>query len=260
MKYRHRCGPTKLARKRLREWYNKPLGKMLQTHEREQLDEILSDMFGYYLVQVGYPHDENLFGSSRISTRFVIDTDNGEKDSLSLRAAPDHLPIATNCLDVLLLPHTLEFEDDPHQVLREADRVLMPEGHLIILGFNPWGLWGLWRLILSRLGQPPWCGRFYRASRLKDWLSLLGFETVEVHKFFHRPPCRSESLLRKLNFMEKLGRIFWPWFSGVYILVAKKHVITLTPTRSKLLRPGELLPSRAAEPTARVPINNEKHS
>ena len=251
MKYQHRCGPSKLTRKRLREWYSHHLGKTLQRIEREQLDEILPDMFGYYLVQVGHPYKENLFGSSRISRQFLIDLDEAEKEPLNLRATASELPLATDCLDVLLLPHTLEFEDDPHQVLREADRVLIPEGHIIIIGFNPWSLWGLWRLILSRLGQPPWCGRFYRASRLKDWLSLLGFETIEVRKFFHRPPVRSEGLLSKLGFMEKLGRIFWPWFSGVYILVAKKQVTTLIPTRSRLLRPG-LLATGAIKQTTRV--------
>ena len=252
MKYRHRCGPAKLTRKRLREWYGNHLGKTLQTLEREQLDEILPDMFGYYLVQVGYPYRENLSASSRISRQFLIDLDEAEKEPINLRATASELPIATDCLDVLLLPHTLEFEDDPHQVLREADRVLIPEGHIIIIGFNPWSLWGLWRNILSRLGEPPWCGRFYRASRLKDWLSLLGFETTEVRKIFHRPPVQSESLLNKLGFMEKLGRIFWPWFSGVYILVAKKQVTTLIPTRSNLLRPDQLIPRRAPEPTTRI--------
>ncbi|MDH5190682.1 MAG: class I SAM-dependent methyltransferase [Gammaproteobacteria bacterium] len=260
MKFRHRCGPNKLTRKRLREWYSNRLGKTLQAVEREQLDEILSDMFGYFLVQVGYPHNDNLFASSRVATRFIIDIDDGEKDALSMRATAEELPIATDSIDVLLLPHTMEFVDDPHQVLREADRVLIPEGHIVILGFNPWGLWGLWRQILCRLGHPPWCGRFYRVTRLKDWLSLLGFETTEVRKFFHRPPVKSDGLLRKLGFMEKLGRIFWPWFSGVYILVAKKRVTTLIPTRSKLLRPDQLLPRRrAVEPSTRI-LRNDKHS
>ena len=258
MKFRHRCGPVKIARRRLRQWYDKHLGKTLQNAEKEHLDEILPDMFGYYLIQMGYPYSASLLESSRISHRIVIDIDQIEDKTVSLCATASQLPVATDSIDVLLLPHTLELEEDPHQVLREADRILIPEGHIIIVGFNPFGFWGVWRKILSRLGEPPWCGRFYSVSRLKDWLSLLGFETIEVRKFFHRPPCRNEILLRRLGFIEKMGRVLWPWFSGVYILVAKKQVFTLTPIKNRKLNGAKLFPKRIVEPSSRVMRNDSK--
>jgi len=221
-------------RKNLRAWYNRPVGQMLLAEERELLDEILPTLFGYHIVQVGCLLGDDLMASSRIPHHVVRDPD-GDGETLRPEAYvyPDATPIASGAIDVVLLPHTLEFERDPHQILREADRMLIPEGHVVILGFNPWSLWGLWRLLRGRRGKvAPWCGDFLSIPRLHDWLALLGFDIVMVRRHFFRPPMQRRVVMRRMNFMETIGGRCWPGLCGAYVLVAKKRVVTLTPTKA----------------------------
>lgn len=151
----------------------------------------------------------------------------------------------------MILPHVLEYEATPHQVLREVQRVLVPYGTLAILGFNPWSFWGLWRFILRRQGSMPWCGRFYSLTRIQDWLALLGFKTVELRYFLFRPPFQQPRLMRRLRFLEEVGQRWYPYFAGSYLVVAKKHVMRLNPI-DPLWREEESLDMPAmAEPTTR---------
>jgi SAM-dependent methyltransferase len=145
----------------------------------------------------------------------------------------ERLAVATDSLDVVLLSHVLEFSEQPHEVLREVDRILIPEGHVIVVGFNPWSLWGLWRLVLGWRKKAPWCGKFINAVRLRDWLQLLGFDVVQTKGYFYRPPIGRRRVLDKLTFLERLGTRCWPFFSGGYYILAKKRVSTLTPIRPR---------------------------
>ncbi len=256
MKPAHRGGPTTQARRSQRAWHSLPLGRRLLAGECAQLERVLPDLFGYHLLQLGHPAGADLTGASRIMHRMVMEGEwsgvgrrHYQAGQAGLIGAAQALPIAADSVDVVILPHSLEFEDGPHQVLREAERVLIPEGHLIVLGFNPWSLWGLWRIALRRSGRPPWCGRFLGTTRLKDWLALLGFDTLEVRYYFFRPPLQSETVMQKLDFLERLGERYWPRFAGAYLLLAKKRVATLTPIKprwsaQRLVRAGVAEPSR----------------
>ena len=127
------------AAQRLEAWYAGRLGALLWEQERAQLAALIPNLFGYHVVQLGSlgaDRDQDLLGLCRIPHRIVLDP--VRRTGIGLVAAPDALPIASDSVDVVLLPHTLEFVDDPHQVLREVDRVLVAEGHTVILGFNPW--------------------------------------------------------------------------------------------------------------------------
>lgn len=221
-------------RRGLRSWYGRPLGQALLKQERQQLDTILPTLFGYHIIQMGYLSGHDLMASSRIRNQLLLDADSeGETPSPAAYAYPDAMPIESGSVDVVLLPHTLEFERQPHQILREADRVLIPEGHVVVLGFNPWSLWGIWRLCRCFKGKAPWCGDFLSLTRIKDWMALLGFDVVLVRRHFFRPPIQRRGILKKLAFMEKLGAKLWPRLSGAYILVARKRVSTLTPIRPR---------------------------
>ena len=73
------------------------------------------------------------------------------------------LPFEAQSVDLIVMPHTLEFTSDPHRLLREAERVLMPEGQLIILGFNSLSLWGARQSLGKMTGRP-----FVPAARRPD--------------------------------------------------------------------------------------------
>jgi len=247
----YRCVDPQQARQQLRVWYERSLGQALLSTEREQLDEVLPNLFGYHLLQVGTPVREDLVSESRVSHCMVL-----EDLPAAVPASGRHclygeaaaLPFASDSLDVLLLPHTLEFEANPHQVLREADRTLVPEGHVVILCFNPWSLWGLWRLLTGWRDHAPWCGRFYTPSRIKDWLALLGFDTILVRGYFFRPPIEHPGIMQRLHLLERAGQRWWSFFGGGFMLVARKRVTTLTPIRPRWRSERtRLLPGRISQ-------------
>jgi SAM-dependent methyltransferase len=209
----------------LDEWFQTPLGCYLAEREQAHFDREVADIFGFNAVQIGLPQFDFLH-----TNRMPLRVCTGLKAPAQLRADPIHLPIASQSIDLLAMPHVLEFSDHPHKILREAERVLMPEGHLIVTGFNPRSLWGFRRAVDSA-SDYPWCGDFIALARLKDWLALLGFEIVSGRMCCYAPPANSERWLRPFQFMELAGDRWWAMGGGVYFLHAIKrvhgmHVIT----------------------------------
>jgi len=138
----------------------------------------------------------------------------------------EELPFATHSIDLVVMPHILEFTEDPHQVLREVERVLVPEGHVVITGFNPVSLWGI-RQYLTRLGASPYLpreGRFLTLPRIKDWLKLLSFDVERGRFGCYVPSVRQERWLARWQFMEKAGDRWWPFLGAIYMLTAVKRV------------------------------------
>ncbi len=230
----------------LARWYAMPLGQALQAAEKACLDQVLSQLFGYHLLQVGRPCETDLLAASRVSHRLVMDLApaGGTGKPAGLVGLPHALPFASASLDVVVLPHVLEFSPWPHEVLREVERVLIPEGSVVLLGFNPWSSWMTKRLLLGWRRRVPWCGRFRSPARIRDWLSLLGFDSEPGISCFHRPPVTHAGILSRLGWMDGLGRRLLRPFGASYLLVARKRVTTLTPVRPrwqprrKLVVPG----------------------
>jgi SAM-dependent methyltransferase len=203
-----------------RDWWRTPLGMHLLAQEQDLLDPVVQDVFGYHAVQVGMP-DVDLLRESRIQRRGIVATGTGAMGAVDVLARPDQLPFADRSVDLLLLPHILEFAGNPHAVLREANRLLMPEGRLIVLGFNPYSLWGA-RHFAG--GGYPWAGRFIPVPRLHDWLQLLDLETRGGRYTAYVPPLRNPAARARWAFMEKAGDRWWPMAGGVYMLQAVKRV------------------------------------
>ncbi len=235
----------------LRQWLTTETGHQLLKYERKRLARTLPDLFGYHIVQIGEVPDAELINSSRIQHKLTTASVVESSMSPDLLCDSHALPVATESIDVLLMPHVLEFSGNPHQILREAERVLIGEGHVVILGFNPWSLWGVWRLLLAWRDQFPWCGRYIRLSRLKDWLDLLDFEIISSEHFFFRPPLQNRSIMQKLEFLEYLGRYCWPYLGGIYMVVARKRVASLTPIKLRWQSRRHMLAAGIIEPSAR---------
>ena len=226
-------------------WFASSLGKHLVRHEHRMLNQVLSDLFGYFVLQVGSPCVENLLESSRIKSRIRLDYAGPAVCPLTqLRAEPVALPVQTDSVDVVVLPHVLEFSENPHQVLREVERVLIPEGQLVIMGFNPFSLWSLWRW----RQQPPWNGHWLSSARVRDWLSLLGFEIIRSQSLFFRAPLNQHALMRRFRFMESVGRRFWPGGGAVWMIQARKKTETLTPIRPRWQARRKIVATGLAEP------------
>ncbi len=208
------------------DWLNTTLGQYLLAREQAMYDETVGDIFGFNALQLGLLPLDTL-KNSRIPHLMRVGNRDGDANCES-----DYLPFAESCIDLVCLPHVLEFSRNPHQTLREAERVLVPEGHLIITGFNPISAWGV-KQTLSKNTTYPWCGHFFTLSRIKDWLALLGLEFVSGQMDGYEPPINDEKWLKHFAFMDKTGNKWWPMMGGLYFIVAKKRVVNMT-----LLKPS----------------------
>ena len=187
--------------------------------ELQQFDNAVEDVFGFRAAQVGLPEFDFL-RQNRITYRFSLALETGA----ALAADPLQLPLAAQSLDLIVLPHALESHLDAHQVLREAERVLRPEGQVVISGFNTASLWGLRRMVARRDAASPWDARFIGLLRLKDWLQLLGFELNGGRFGCYAPPFAQKRWLERFAFMERAGARWWPILGGVYVVRAVKRV------------------------------------
>ncbi|MBL78895.1 MAG: SAM-dependent methyltransferase [Nitrosomonadaceae bacterium] len=200
------------------QWFESYLGQYLLEIEQIHFDQVVMNIFGYNAIQIGFPQYDFL-RTNRMPFKFCADTERGA----TLLASPDFLPIESNSIDLVVLPHVLEFRSNPHQVLREVQRILLAEGQVIICGFNPMSLWGVRKWFDSSKHNFPWNGNFITLPRLKDWLTLLDFEMTSGRVVCYSPPINQEKWLKRFNFMEHMGNRWWPISGGVYFLQAIKR-------------------------------------
>ena len=236
----------------LTDWLTTPAGAYVLDWEQTHLDTAVVDLFGFHALQLGLPELDAL-RANRMPHRWVAtdrvrgaaapvapdapdaaSVSTPARTAIALHCDFDALPFDSASLDLVVLPHALEFARDPHLALREVERVLVPEGRVVIVGFNPSSLWGIrqrvghWRRRLwSRSGRGlflPSAGEFMRYRRLRDWLRLLSFE-VEAGRFgCYRPPLAASRWLTRFEWMERAGERWWPVFGAVYFVVAVKRV------------------------------------
>ena len=199
-------------------WFESDVGRYVLAREQAWFDVVSADLFGFKAMQLGTCNVDYL-RANRMPYRFFAGFGQG-----ALVCAPERLPIASQSLDLVALPHLLEFSLHPHQLLREVERVLRPEGRLLIAGFNPFSLWGLRRVFSSRDASSPWHGRFIHLARLKDWLALLGFEIAGGRMACYAPPINHAAWIARFSFLEAAGDRWWALGGGVYLIHAVKRV------------------------------------
>ena len=221
--------PAHARRAAWREWLASPPGRYALAWQQEQLDAAVADVFGFHALQCGLPELDAL-RDNRMPHRIRAcePCDLLPPNTASLLV--DHfeeLPIASQSLDLVVLPHVLEFAIDPHQVLREVDRVLRPEGRVIVTGFNPVSLWGARQWATRAVSRQPFLpreGHFIGLPRLRDWFKLLSFELDRGRYGCYRPPCRTQKWLDRTQFMESAGDRWWPICGALYVVAAVKRV------------------------------------
>ena len=216
------------GRSSLSAWLSTAQGSYVLDWERAQFDSAVEDVFGFRAVQVGLP-EVDFLRSNRIPFRFSLAIEPGA----SLAADPLQLPLASQSVDLVVLPHVLESHDHPHEVLRETERVLMPEGQVVISGFNTGSLWRLRQVFSGRHRSAPWDLKFIGLLRLRDWLRVLGFELNGGKFGCYAPPFGEKLWLERFAFMEQAGSRWWPIAGGIYVVRAVKRthgMRVITPT------------------------------
>lgn len=236
----------------LGDWHRRMPGSLVLDAENDRLAGLIANVFGYHLLLVGSGDYLSTLESARVQHRTwlaaPLPSEAGSAHprpcSSAVCGLASAMPVASDSVDVVVLPHVIEFEDTPHEALRETERVLVPEGHVIVAGYNSLGWMGAWNLLPHRARRAPWNGRFHTLSRVRDWLRNLGFDMVASEGCFFRPPLRSGRSLRRLQIFETAGPKFWPYLCGTWFLVARKRTATLTPGRP--VRRRRRKPIRAA--------------
>lgn len=207
-------------------WSETPQGRYVLQWAQKRSEQAVTDVFGFHALQLGLCETDFL-KTNRIPLHLAL----GSSTSAGVVCELSDLPIASQSVDLIMLPFMLETATEPHQILREIERVLRPEGLLVIIAFNPWSLWGIRRIcrhllahLFVRPRQFPWDGHFYSVARLRDWLQLLGFEVERGAFGCYTLPCESRRNLDRLSFLEAAGDRWWSFAGGTYLLRAIKRV------------------------------------
>jgi len=208
-------------------WLEQPPGIYIHAWEQKLLDKLTADIFGFNALQIGLPQI-NCLAASRMPNKWIANDIllPHSPNQIALIHDFEDLPYETQSLDLVVLPHVLEFAAEPHQILREVERVLIPEGRLIVCGFNQTSLWGA-RQTLGRISGHhffPRNGEFISLLRLKDWLKLLNMEVDRGHFGCYVPPINSPKWLQRFHFLETAGQRWWPVLGAAYIVQAVKRV------------------------------------
>ena len=227
-------------------WLHSSLGEAILDSEQRRLRAPLGAERGTRVAQLGCVA-RNLLIASSMPHHLQIKTDAGVQPEFDLYSAAAALPLEPSCLDTLLLHHTLETVNDPHGVLREAERVLTGEGALLILGFNPHSYWALWRMV--GFACPPRAVPLLNLHRLCDWLKLLDLTVENVETFFPLPPFNNRQLLNSLQPLQTLERLPLRPLHALYLVHARKHRAPLTPTRLRWQSRSPVLVGGLVEPS-----------
>lgn len=231
-------------------WNELPVGDELKSQVEASLEDSCRSFFGYHLIKVGCLSREIELPGCTINHRIdVVNKQCAQKQStnkISQVIADSHeLPFTEGSIDAAILAHEMDFSRDPHQILREIDRVLIPNGHVVIVGFNPFSLAGIFRFLPFTSNKIVREARFFSRFRIKDWLHLLGFEVIDQQQLAF------SSLLFKKKYrvfsgIEKLCRKYLPIFASVYVVVAKKRVVPMSLIKPKWKPAPKFAPVRAS--------------
>lgn len=211
------------------------------------MQRALADRYGMYVVQLGMPYPQDLLADTRFRLHIGITAEQRDTQPrlLQIRADTAAIPLANDSADTLVLPHTLDMHLDPHRVLREAERVLVPEGYILILGFQPYALWRLARALGA-----DWPVQPIGLHRLKDWLSLLNLDVAGQQTLWLRMAWRG--LGQRYSAWERFAQRWLHGLGSVYLLTAQKRVPAMTPLRVQWHKPRRRLTATGLEPAQRT--------
>lgn len=217
----------------LTDWFKSDLGHAVFEAEKRELEQFLPDYFGYHSVQIG--GDARLLQSEKspIHHRIWVVPEKIIHPVLStVNSDCESLPFRDDSIDLVIIPHVLEFTRDPQSLLIEIERILIPEGRVVIFGFNPSSMWGIKRLF-DKQKQVPWSGSFKGITHLRYWLHQSNLHEETMQTFFFLLPTQNNKRRHQFKFLEALGRMCFPWLGGLYILTAHKQISTMTPLKIK---------------------------
>lgn len=219
---------------KFKSWLTQPLGKYLLNFEKNVLESTLKYLKINDSIIIGQPNFLDCLSQLQIKNKIYLSQFPEKNNNLpTICSREDKLPIATEIIELVYLPHTLELVNNPHEVLRETYRILKPEGYLIITSFNSFSLWGILRMLLKFTKKSPWNGTFSNTIKITDWLSLLGYNVTATKYFLNNLPFNNDKYLSKTKFLDIISSKLNLPFCSSFAVIAKKRTSTLTPITPK---------------------------
>lgn len=216
-----------MQRKVIHEWFASTKGRILQRQETAFLKRSITVSCKQIIVQIGALGWENDFIDCSLYEQFYVMDDKQESwhESKLVRGTTIALPFKSESVDMVILPHLLEFSRHKHQVLREVERILKPEGKLTILSFNPWNIYINLQYMKRREKHAPWFPELVSRTRIEDWLRLLNFD-VAVAAGFNFDTTRINSAHAESRKQDLRVAAY-----GIKAIKRCYHLIPLTPIR-----------------------------
>lgn len=237
--------PDRLAR--FADWLDHPPGRELAALEAEAFAALVPGRYYPVAVQFGARGADTLAALSSRRKCYLATPADARDGAVACDFRS--LPFAPRSIDVAVLPHTLDFVDDPHALLRELTQSMVPDGHVLVSGFQPFSIWGARKYLRIPGDSVPWSGRFLTTARIQDWLSLMGFRVRGGRMMMYRPPLKRSGVYQKLAFLERAGDRWWPMLGAVYVIHAQLQTLRMIPVAPALKR--RAFPPRLAQGATR---------
>jgi SAM-dependent methyltransferase len=247
------------SQRKLDRWYKGPLGQRFLNLQRTMIGRYADRIFGDYLLQIGSCSDVVLHDDLLIRQKFMLCAQAEPCSRSAARVDPLRLPFENASMDAVLVHHTTEYVNNPHLLFKELSRVLSYHGYFILVGFNPWSLWGVYSHFVGLFSkESPWRSHGIAPSRAEDWLRLLDFNIIAVDEGPYIPLKRTNRYLPRLKTMERWAKKLRLPGGTFYVIIAQKEVAPLTPER-KRWRPKPLVGLGSPEPGyyGQVPDRNK---
>jgi SAM-dependent methyltransferase len=238
---RHDLSPLSERSLTLRSFFKGPLGQRLLVKEQGMLDEYLEMVFGFHLLQMSAVTDHNMTLRSKAKHKIDVSFTPVKLSGSGLCVDAFNLPFATDSVDGVVLHHILEFSISPHDILKEVRRIVRPGGDIIVIGFNPFSLFGLASLTGRFVEHDFWNNHALSVRKLVDWLTLLDISVSEVKYGYFKPPFTRDILPLMFARLESfLGSKRVTFGAGIYILIAKNEYVPVTPIKPnwRAVKPG----------------------
>ena len=234
----------------LTNWYRQPLGQYIYLQECKELAQHLPQLSGTFSLQLGLEQQTDWLHTNNFRHQLTLAPTVGLTPPPLICSLYTQLPVADESIDLMFLPHTLEATMAAQTVLAEAWRAVAAEGHLLILGFNPWSCWNFLHTLSGETILFPPLKRIYGLQKIRRWLLELGAK-ITVEKFFcSQLPSISTDAADKKNLAEKVMRHL-PATNNLYLIMAQKQIIPFTPVEVNWRWENTLSDTKGmAEPTA----------
>ena len=209
-------------------WYQTPRGKLLKEHEADYLQKSITVSCQQIILQIGGLGWESEFIDCTLYKKYtVLDAKSlGCDIAIKIQAKAYCLPVQSESIDMIIVPHMLEFDTHRFQTMREIERVLKPEGLVVILNFNPWSFWVRYQFLWDKKMADSWDGHFLSRARVLDWLKLLNFEVIMSSEF------NLDSVSSKQGKFIRYGHSFFFTAYAVKAIKRRYNIIPLSPVKN----------------------------